>query len=399
MADPIDMIREAEEPRLQVARLPFRSTVAAYQSQAEELFQAWKADDADAIEFFRTKHPQFRDDKIRWLARQVPPDEIRNTAFDYADAQLAIARWYDFRDWPALGEWVEAVAQEGSAVEKFESAVEAIIHGDTAVLQRLLRDGLHLIHSRSTRITPFDPPMHRATLLHYIGANGVEGYREMTPSNAVEVATMLLEAGADPNALADMYGGEHATMPMLVSSSHPAQAGLQVPLIDTLVDHGASVEPIGTGAWTSPLLTALAFGYRDAAEALVRRGAQIKTLSAAAGLGRLQEARQLLTAAGPEDRHRALALAAQNGSIEIVRLLLDGGEDANRYNPKQNHSHSTPLHQAVWSGHMEIVRLLVGRGARLDIKDTVWHGTPLGWAEYGGRKEITDFLRSHQGTE
>jgi hypothetical protein len=185
MADPIDMIRQAEEPIVQVERLPFRSTVAAYQSQAEELFRAWKADDPDGIEFFRTKHPQFRDDKIRWLAKQVQPDEIRNTAFDYADAQLAIARWYDFRDWPALAEWVEAVAQKCSAVEKFESAVEAIIHGDTAVLQRLLGDWPHLVHSRSTRIASFDPPMHRATLLHYIGANGVEGYREMTPSNAV----------------------------------------------------------------------------------------------------------------------------------------------------------------------------------------------------------------------
>jgi hypothetical protein len=73
----------------------------------------------------------------------------------------------------------------------------------------------------------------------------------MTPSNAVEVAKMLLEAGADPDAPADMYGGQHATMPMLVSSSHPAEAGLQIPLIDTLVDYGASVEPTGTGDWAS----------------------------------------------------------------------------------------------------------------------------------------------------
>jgi hypothetical protein len=383
---------------VQVARLPFRSTIAAYQRQADELFQDWKAGDGDAVEFFHSNHPKFRHEEIKWLARRIPLDEIRNSVFELADAQLAIARWYDFRDWRALAEWVESVAQEGSAVEKFESAVEAIIHGDTAALQRLLRESHELVHARSTRVAPFDPPMHRATLLHYIGANGVEGYRQMTPPNAVEIAKVLLEAGADPNALASMYGGEHATMPMLVSSSHPAQAGLQVPLIDTLVDYGASVEPIGAGDWASPLMTALAFGYGHAAEALVRRGAIIKTLPTAAGLGRLEQARQLLPAAGTEDRHRALALAAQNGSVETVRLLLDAGEDPNRYNPKQNHSHSTPLHQAVWSGHMDIVRLLVQRGARLDIKDTVWHGTPLGWAEYGGRTEIAEFLRSQQGT-
>ena len=31
---------------------------------------------------------------------------------------------------------------------------------------------------------------HRATLLHYIGANGVEGYRQKTPKNAVKVAEL-----------------------------------------------------------------------------------------------------------------------------------------------------------------------------------------------------------------
>ncbi len=83
--------------------------------------------------------------------------------------------------------------------------------------------------------------------------------------------------------------------------------------------------------------------------------------------------------------------------MEIVRLLLDAGEDPNRYNPKGNHGHSTPLHQAVWSGHAAVVRLLVERGARLDIKDTIYEGTPLGWAEYGGRAEIAEYLRAQSG--
>jgi hypothetical protein len=33
--------------------------------------------------------------------------------------------------------------------------------------------------------------------LHYIGANGVEGERQKTPANAVEVARILLDAGAE----------------------------------------------------------------------------------------------------------------------------------------------------------------------------------------------------------
>ena len=59
----------------------------------------------------------------------------------------------------------------------------------------------------------------------------------------------------------------------------------------------------------------------------------------------------------------------------MVRLLLDAGEDPDRYNPKGNHAHSTPLHQAVLAGHANVVRLLVERGAKLDIKDTIYEGT------------------------
>jgi hypothetical protein len=43
-----------------------------------------------------------------------------------------------------------------------------------------------------------------------------------------------------------------------------------------------------------------------------------------------------------------------------------------------------------------VARLLVARGARLDIRDTIWHGTPLGWAIHGGcpdRERMIECLR------
>ncbi len=396
--------------------LPFRFALTQYEQQAEGLLAGWRAQDAGAIRIMRENHPRFLDERIPWLPKRMSDAEAAGVTLDLADARLAAARWYSFQDWQRLAEWVDAVQRDESPIAKFEAAVEAVISGDVTTLGRLLGERPELVSDRSTYVTHHDPPVHGATLLHYTAANGVEGWRQKSPPNAVAVARMLLDAGAEADALAGMYGGRHTTMSMLVSSSHPAEAGVQVALVETLLDHGAAVEGRGEGDWatgTSPLMTALAFGFQSAAEALVRRGARVDTLAAAAGLGRLAEARRLLPqvaqavaqtvaqtvaqaaaqAAGATDRHRALALAAQQGHVEIVRLLLDAGEDPNRYNPKGNHAHSTPLHQAALAGHESVVRLLVERQARLDIRDTIWDGTPLGWALHGGQATIAEYLR------
>ena len=267
----------------------------------------------------------------------------------------------------------------------FESAVEAVIAGDLVTLRDLLAANPGLVFARS--------PRHGATLLHYLSANGVEDHRQRSPGNAVEIARLLLEAGAEVDALADFYGGQCPTLTLLVSSTPPAKAGVQIPLTELLLDFGAAIEGTGEGPWKSPLMTALAFGFLDTARVLVRRGAQVRTLAAAAGLGDLHRAAALLTGADAEDRHRATALAAQLGHLEVLRLLLDNGEDPNRFNPPSCHAHSTPLHQAVAAGHLDVVRLLVARGARLDVEDTIHHGTPLAWAEHCGRSEIAGYLR------
>jgi ankyrin repeat protein len=159
---------------------------------------------------------------------------------------------------------------------------------------------------------------------------------------------------------------------------------VQLPLIDLLCDFGA--DPGGA------MPAALGHGEFAAVNELIRRGAKID-LPVAAATGRGEEARQSLAASTAEDRHRALALAAQFGHIEIVRLLIDAGEDPSRYNPVGCHSHSTPLHQAALAGHMDIVRLLVEHGARLDLKDTVFQGTPAGWAKCAGRVDIEEYFR------
>jgi len=356
--------------------LAWRATLDQYRQQARALFDALGAGDNDAAWCFKWQHPRFRGKGV---------DEVRAAALGLADAELVVAQEYGFATWAALVAFIEAVEHD-PAVQRFESAADAVVSGDVVRLGDMLREDPALIHARSTR-------RHHATLLHYVGANGVEGIRQATPVNAVEVAKLLLDAGAEVDALADMYDHKCTTMSMLVSSSHPAQAGLQGALAETLLDYGAALDGPGT-EWQSALMTALVFGFTETGEALARRGAPVTRLPAAAGLGRGGDVARLLPAASPAERHSALALAAQLGHAGIVRQLLDAGEDPNRYNPEGHHSHATPLHQAVWSDRLDVVRLLVERGARCDIKDTIFDGTPLDWANYGGKSAIAEYLRS-----
>lgn len=358
--------------------LPFTATLDEYEREANALFEAVRASENAALWNFKWMHPHYRGKTVT---------DVKPEALDLDDARLVVAQEYAFHTWYDLESFSKDVSR-GGPTRKFEQAVEAVVAGDVATLRSMLRDDPQLVHARSAR-------RHHATLLHYVAANGVEGVRQKTPANAVEIARVLLDAGAEPDALAVMYDNLCTTMSMLVSSAHPAGAGLQAELAETLLDYGASHQGPGS-AWQSNLMTALAFGYVATAERLAKRGAPVDDLPAAAGLGRVEDTIRLLPAADSRSRHVALALASQHGHADVVGVLLDAGEDPNRYNPDGFHAHSTPLHQAIASDRPGVVRLLLDRGARTDIKDTIFAGTALDWAIYCERPGIAEELR-HRG--
>lgn len=57
--------------------------------------------------------------------------------------------------------------------------------------------------------------------------------------------------------------------------------------------------------------------------------------------------------------HMPIHLAAKGGHTEIVKLLIDKGNDVDAHDGYQ----WTPLHHAARDGHMETVNLLLKRGA------------------------------------
>ena len=316
-----------------------------------------------------------------------------------ADAQLFLARLHDFVSWPKFVAHVEALSREHSPNSEFEQAADAVISGDIATLSAMLRRNPKLVHARSAR-------EHGATLLHYTAANGHEGYRQKTPKNAVDVARLLLDSGAEADALAYMYGVDVTTMEMLVSSVHPANAGVHPALVDTLIDFGAN--PNGPTENGSPLMTAFSFGYPDAADALVRRGARADNVISAAALGRTDLldtwvvdgetiAPGVTLAAVPWPRLRpdprlhleyALTWAATWGRTDAVALLLRRGVAATA-----SDGDLPALHLAAAHGHIDIVRLLLAHGASLETRSS-YDGTVLTgtlWFAYNSPVDSVDY--------
>jgi hypothetical protein len=328
--------------------------------------------DAEALALLLRDYPQLR---------TQPPPTYGSGGLrpDYSlpDARAIITREHHFASWEECAAFLAALARRGSPEARFEAAVEAIVTGDAATLRRLLRDDPALIRARSRRT-------HHAMLLHYVGSNGVESFRQKTPQNIVEIAKILLDAGAEVDAPADMYGGS-TTLGLAATSIHPAEGGVQDALIDVLVEHGAAIDrPGSAGSAHSAVNGCLANGRKAAAQHLARLGAALD-LEGAAGVGRLDVVRSFFTEAGrlkggatEAQMKSGLNWACQYGHREVVRFLVERGMDLGEI-----HRGETGLHWAAYAGHADIVRLLLERGAPVDVKDETFRQTPLGWALYG----------------
>jgi hypothetical protein len=80
----------------------------------------------------------------------------------------------------------------------------------------------------------------------------------------------------------------------------------------------------------------------------------------------------------------ALVAAAFYGKADMLSFLIGPDLDLNAFPGESSgfHRHATALHQAVFSGSLESVKILVEAGAGLEVRDRVYQGTPLGWAKH-----------------
>lgn len=187
---------------LAFAALPIRDQIA---KQAETVHAAHSAGDR-----------RVRMQIMSWWpdARGSTVDEVMTASFTRNDARLTLAREYGFGDWNEVRSLGETTPNA-----EFELALDEMLTGNIDRFHRLLESVPHLATEKSRY-------GHRATLLHYLGANGVESHRQKTPLNAVELAELLIARGADINAEANMYGGGQTALALASTSAHPREAGI-----------------------------------------------------------------------------------------------------------------------------------------------------------------------------
>ena len=271
----------------------------------------------------------------------------------------------------------------------FCEAVSAMDAGDVATLEQLLTRHPRLLRDR------LDSPgswlrdkvggalegfFARPYLLWFVAEDPVRNGK--LPADIALVARAIIRA-AEREGVESLQEQLDSALRLVAWSCVARDCGVQIGLIDVLVDAGASFGDTPEDA--------LVNGNFAAAEHLVERGATL-TLAAALCLGYREEAARLAQTASPRHRQFSFVLAALKGKAEALATLLDLGVDLNAPSPDL-YSHATPLHHAVWSGSLAAVKVLVEAGAALDTRDSVHGGTPLGWAEYGKRAEIAAYLR------
>ena len=264
----------------------------------------------------------------------------------------------------------------------FQQAVSAIDAGDLALLERLLaahpellrerleKPGRWLIEKTGKATAGF---FRRPYLLWFVAEDPVRNGR--LPANIAAVARAIIDTARRAR-VASLPEQLDYALTLVAWSWIARDAGVQIALIDALVDAGAN--PAGNPD------NALVNQNFAAAAHLVARGAPL-TLATALSLERWDDARRLIPPASPREKQFAFILTALNGRAEGLRLMLPAGVELNGVS-EGLYSHAPALHHAVWSGSLDAVQVLVEAGADLNRTDSIYDGTPLGWAEYATRE-------------
>ena len=221
---------------------------------------------------------------------------------------------------------------------------QAIRRADIAILRSLLRRG-----------TPPDVRDGEGTTpLMYASLHG-----------SAEMVELLLKHGADPRAankrgVTSLLWGARDAKKVRLLISHEADPNARTELGNTPLMVAAG-SPSGSAAVEQLLTHGADITTRNkrglTALQAAATGGNVKTVHLLLAKAReLQKLEEVIRDAGP-----TVAIAANNGFHEIVKLLLEHGADPNR----SSGSRGDGLNKALMAGHTDIARTLILHGANL----------------------------------
>ena len=172
------------------------------------------------------------------------------------------------------------------------------------------------------------------------------------------------------------------------------------------LDAGVGVNEESSKGLT-PLHYAASTGHNDIVELLIERGANVNATDSGKGAtpldyahwGDHEEVIETLNAHNAQREHEKggkgigqsslIHDAALDGDIDEVQRQLDAGVDPNLKSSKG----ATPLFYAVYGGHLEIVELLITRGA--DVNAVYLNNSVLDQAHSYDDQEMVELLEAH----
>ena len=343
-------------------------------------------------------------------ARSLIADGADVNVRSYAGTALSIA--VDQGDAEAVALLLEAGADPGSGSVLTTPIRSALKNGFIEIALKLLKAGVNVEKDRERgdlfleAIRQSKLPLVRAMIASGAEINarreGLNGQTALTvAARKAEppIVLALLEAGADPMVRDDtgrtpaewaesMDRGEIATIlrEAMTGAAPQLDHGTELLIaadrgelekVKSLLKAGADVETRDTRERTkgcTPLLVAASVGHAPVVEALLDAGAEIEAVDNAADGQHVW-------------RRPALVRAARAGALEVVRLLLARGA---RIESKDRRG-STALLLACESRHPEVAAELIRAGADVNARDDR-KDTPLLYACDAGNDEVARLL-------
>ena len=208
---------------------------------------------------------------------------------------------------------------------------------------------------------------------------GSNALKHMLDYESVEGVRLLLAAGADPNEVNER--GETAL-------HWAVRRGRSATVLAALVRAGANVDARRKDGRTAFAMAKMS-GQAEAVMALHRSGAnmEISPIDSLLGVCALADEKgiPLLVASArppmplPVEYETFLVEFAASHEVGAVRALLAMGVSID----SRGEHGATALHWACWKGYADLVALLLSRGASTDIKDDSYHATAVGWFQHG----------------